>query len=289
MFSQKVKQQLKLHALKMDKNFIEEPFIKTHAHQTKYSISFHKGVLIIHTKNNNEMRTKLLSFLLITLFTFSYAEARERIIKVSAEPKEAAIYIDNVFSGNGYGEFTCPKKKNTVVMIRIEADGYRTVNSRFYGGDKREALSFKLVPDGFMLGTTPSGAANKYFTIEVAPQYYSKNEDNSYDTKAAWKMLHQIILNYFDEIETTDFTSGFVQTPWKYSKFSMTEKQVRNRVTIRDISSNDMVAFQIKVSSEVGTSKFGKSSEYVEIDRIPKDFETLIQELQTRIGKLFNL
>ena len=243
----------------------------------------------IFTLNTTDMKTKFIVCLILLLASSLYLDARDRIIKVTAEPKEAAIYIDNVFSGNGFGEFTCPKKKNTVVMIRIEADGFRTVNSRFYGGDKREVLSFKLVPDGFIMGTISSGAVNKFFTIEVAPQYYSKKEDNSYDTKAAWKMLHQIILNYFDEIETTDFSSGYIQTPWKYSKFSMTEKQVRNRVTIRDISTTDMVAFQIKVSSEVGTSKFGKTSEYVEIERIPKDFEPLIQELQTRIGKLFSL
>ena len=174
-------------------------------------------------------------------------------------------------------------------MIRIEADGYRTVNSRFYGGDKRQAISFKLVPDGFLMGTIPSGVVNKFFTVEIDPKYYSKKEDNTYDTKAAWKMLHQIILNYFDEIETTDFYSGFVQTPWQYSKFSMTEKQIRSRVTIRDISGNDIVAFQIKVSAEVGTTKLGKTSEFVEVNRIPKEFETLIQELQTRIGKLYNL
>ena len=69
----------------------------------------------------------------------------------------------------------------------------------------------------------------------------------------------------------------------------MTEKQIRSRVTIRDISGNDIVAFQIKVSAEVGTTKLGKTSEFVEVNRIPKEFETLIQELQTRIGKLYNL
>lgn len=235
------------------------------------------------------MKTKLSICLLLFLFTSINVQAKAKIIKVTAEPQEAAIYIDNVFAGNGFAEFTCPKKKNTVVMIRIEADGYRTVNSRFYGGDKRQAISFKLVPDGFLMGTIPSGVVNKFFTVEIDPKYYSKKEDNTYDTKAAWKMLHQIILNYFDEIETTDFFSGFVQTPWQYSKFSMTEKQIRSRVTIRDISGNDIVAFQIKVSAEVGTTKLGKTSEFVEVNRIPKEFETLIQELQTRIGKLYNL
>lgn len=226
---------------------------------------------------------------MLLMIASTHLYAKSRIIKVNAEPAEAAIYIDNVFTGNGFAEFTAPKKKNTVIMIRIEAEGYRTVNSRFYGGDKREALSFKLIPDGFILGTVASGVVNKYFTVEIDPKYYTKNEDNTIDTKPAWKLLHQIILNYYNEIETTDFNSGFLQTPWQYSKFTMSEKQIRTRVTIRDISSESIVAFQIKISSETGTTKFGKSSEFEEINRIPKDYEPLIQELQTRVGKLFNL
>ncbi len=229
----------------------------------------------------------VLFFVLLAMVSIS-TSAKTKIVKVVAEPQEAAIYIDNTFVGNGFAEFPCPKKKNTVIVIRIECDGYRTINSKFYGGDKRESVSFKMVPDGFMLGTESSGIVNKFFTIEIAPNFYSKKADGTYDTKTAWKMLHQILLNYFDEIETTDFYSGYVQTPWHYSKFNMSDKQIRNRVTIRDISNPDVVAFQIKVSSEVAGVMSGKHSEFSEIDRIPKELAPIIQELQTRIGKLYS-
>lgn len=95
-----------------------------------------------------------------------------------------------------------------------------------------------------------------------------------------------MLLNYFDEIETTDFYSGFVQTPWHYTDFTMSDKQLRNRVVIRDISNPELVAFQIKMLSEVAATKLGKHGEFVEIDRIPRELEPLIQELQTRVGKL---
>lgn len=231
--------------------------------------------------------TLLLSFIASFMFV---SEAKDRIIKITAEPAEAAIYVDNVFSGNGFAEFTCPKNKNSVAVIKIECDGYKTVNSRFYGGDKRESVAFKLVPDGLTRGSVPSGVVNKFFTIQIDPKYYTKNEDGTYNTMAAWKLLHQVLLNYYDEIQTTDFYSGYVQTPWHYTKFSMSDKEIRTRVTIRDISNKDLVAFQIKVSSEVAASSFsGKTGEFEEIARIPKDFQPLIEELQTRIGKLHNL
>lgn len=234
-------------------------------------------------------RALFLTVLSIILCAISHtAEAKSKVIKIDCQPQECAIYVDNVFIGNGFGEFTCPEKKNQVAVIRIECDGYRTINSKFYGGDKRQSLSFKMVADGFMQGSIPSGTVNKFFTIEIDPQYITKTDNGSSDKIVAWKMLHQILLNYFDEIESTDFYSGFVQTPWHYTKFSMSDRQIRNRVTIRDISSPERDAFQIKVSSEVAGVMGGKHGEFNEIDRIPKAFETLIQELQTRIGKLYS-
>ncbi len=233
------------------------------------------------------MRGRIFSLLLVLCTMMSVtAFGRTKIVKLSVEPREAAIYVDNTFVGNGYGEFPCPKKKNSVAVIRVECDGYLTINTKFYGGDKRESLHLVMQPDGFINGTQSSGAVNKFFTIEVDKKFYTQKSDGTYDTKTAWKLLHQVLLNYFDEIETTDFYSGYVQTPWHYTEFTMSDKQVRNRVVIRDISNPELVAFQIKVLSEVAATKLGKHGEFVEVDRIPNELATLIQELQTRIGKL---
>ena len=114
------------------------------------------------------------------------------------------------------------------------------------------------------------------------------DEDGKIDVLPAWKLLHQILLNYFEEIETTDFHGGYVQTAWQYKTFTMSDRQIRNRVTIRDISTPSKVAFQIKVSSEVAGARAAQHGEFEEIDRIPKEFETIIQELQTRVGKSHN-
>lgn len=228
----------------------------------------------------------LLTMLLLLSAVSNAAFARTKVVKISIEPRDAAIYVDNTFMGNGFAEFPCPKKKNAVAVIRVECDGYLTINTKFYGGDKRESLHLVMQPDGFMNGTEASGSVNKFFTIEVNKKFYTEKPDGTYDTKTAWKMLHQILLNYFDEIESTDFYSGYVQTPWHYTEFNMSDKQLRNRVVIRDVSNPEVVAFQIKILSEVAATKLGKHGEFVEIDRIPRELLPLIQELQTRIGKL---
>lgn len=216
---------------------------------------------------------------------YVYAEKKADVIKINVQPEEAAIYVDNTLIGYGYGEFSRPRKKNQVAIIRIECEEYTTAHSKFYGGDSRNSLSFNLMQDGFYRGSAASGLVNKYMTIVLDPRYYTVSEDGKIDCEPAWKMLHQILLNYFPEIETTDFHGGYLQTPWKYKSFNQSGKQIRNRVTVRDVTTPVRVAFQIKISSEVAGSMAARHGEFENIDRLPKELEPMVEELQTRIGK----
>ena len=233
-------------------------------------------------------RLLFLTMLLFVSTVICQAAKRPKTVKITVEPKEAAIYINNTLAGYGYAEFTRPKKKNEVVIIRCECEEYKPILTKFYGGDKRGSLSFMLQQDGFYRSSAASGIVNKFFTIDIDSMYY-EIKDNKVDVSAAWKLLHQILLNYFEEISTTDIYGGYLQTPWQYKTFTMSDKQIRNRVTVRDISTPKRVAFQIKVSSEVAGSNAARHGEFTEVDRIPKEFEPIIQELQTRIGKVSSL
>lgn len=228
----------------------------------------------------------LTSFIIISVFNTN--ARKDKLVKITVEPNEAAIYINNTLIGYGYAEFQRPKKNNQLVIIRCECNEYKSINTKFYGGDKRNSISFTLQQDGFYRASASSGLVNKYFTIDIDSTYYKIN-GNYVDTSPAWKLLHQILLSYFDEIATTDIYGGYMQTPWKYKSFSLSERQLRNRVTIRDISTPKRVAFQIKISSEVAGTMAARHGEFTEIDRIPKELEPLIEELQTRIGKVNNL
>lgn len=231
------------------------------------------------------MKKLLLLMFALVCSVAVYADKKEKVIKITAEPQEAAIYVNNSLVGYGYGEFSRPAKKNQVAIIRIECNEYTTAHSKFYGGDERNSLSFKLMQDGFYRGSAASGLVNKYMTITLDPQYYSIDSDGKINSEAAWKLLHQILLNYFPEIETTDSHGGYIQTPWKYKSFNMSEKQLRNRVTVRDVSTPERVAFQIKISSEVAGAMQARHGEFDEVDRLPKELEPMVEELQTRIGK----
>ena len=62
-----------------------------------------------------------------------HAEKIPKIVKVTVEPKDAAIYINNALTGYGYAEFTRPKKKNEVIIIRCECSEYKPILTKFYG------------------------------------------------------------------------------------------------------------------------------------------------------------
>ncbi|MBQ0141895.1 MAG: PEGA domain-containing protein [Prevotellaceae bacterium] len=231
------------------------------------------------------MRNKILVFLFVLVFALpSYAE---KTIAIVVEPKEASIYVNNDFVGYGYAEIPKPSGKH-VAVLRIECEEYKPLLTKIYGTDKRKSISYTLQQDGFYRSSATSGIVNKYFTVDIDPQYFTIN-DGKIDVSRAWKLLHQILLNYFNEISTTDFDGGYVQTPWAYKTFTMSEMQMRTRVTIRDISTPSHVAFQIKIDSETAASMAAKHGEFSPVDRIPKDFDGIIQELQTRIGKVSSL
>lgn len=218
------------------------------------------------------------------------AFALSKTIKIAAMPKEAAIYVNNQHAGYGFAEISRPmgKDKRSAIVIRIECEGYKTLETKIYADDKRTSVSYSLQEDGFYNGTVASGIVNKYMTVTLDDQLYVCKEDGMVDIAKAWKLLHQILLNYFEEIGTTDFSGGFVQTPWHYKASPLSDRQMRVRVTVRDISTSDRAAIQIKVSCEAASRLGARHGEFQTIDRIAKELEPMLQELQTRLGKMHN-
>ena len=215
--------------------------------------------------------------------------AKSKTFKVMAQPKEASIFVNNQFVGYGFAEFNRPKKKTDVIAIRIECEGYKPLETKIYADDVRSSVSYTLQDDGFYRATAASGLVNKFMTVTLDNSLYTIDEQGTINVTKALKLLHQILLNYFEEIATTDYSGGYLQTPWHYKTFQLSDKQMRTRVTVRDISTPAQVAFQIKVSSEVASAMAARHGEFTNVDRIVKELEPMLQELQTRLGKMHSL
>lgn len=216
---------------------------------------------------------------------FGFGELSAKDIKISVTPDDAKIYIDGNYMGDGTVTATI-RSKDSFISVKCEKPGYVTLETKIYYKDKRKAVSYTLRRDSFFDVTTASGLVNKYFSVQISKDLYTVDENGKRNAELAWKEIHSIILNYFDEIQTTDIASGFVQTPWMYKSFPEAEKQVRSRVTVRESNFGSDLTFQIKIQSEAASlNALHRDESFQEIDRILKDLEPLIGEFQSRLGK----
>ena len=206
-------------------------------------------------------------------------------VKITVTPSAAKIFIDGNYVADGITTATLRKKEGFIV-VKFVKEGYVTLETKIFYTDNRTAVSFTMRRDAFQDISVASGLVNKYFTVKVDPALY-KMENGKRNSEMAWKMIHQIILNYFDEIQTTDMASGFIQTPWLYKSFPEAERQVRTRVSVKESNLGGDLTFQIKVSSEVAPIFAAQKDElFQEINRILKELEPLISEFQARLGKM---
>lgn len=206
-------------------------------------------------------------------------------IKIVVIPSEATIKVNGSYYGEGNAVLKI--KKNDFVSLECSCPGYETLNTRIYGNDERKTIEIKLKEDMLLKQTTESSVANNFFSVKVNKSLYSDDPATGRrNSENAWKMAHNVLLKYFDEIMTSDAASGFIQTPWLYKNYVEAGKTLRCRVTIKESNIGGDLTFQIKMSSEMAPIQ-GRSREesYVETNRIMKEFESLISEFQSRLGE----
>lgn len=231
------------------------------------------------------MKKTLIFLFSVLMLCLCYDASAKRTVKISATPSDSKISIDGNYIGDGVIEYPITSKDNFLV-IKIEKEGYITVETKFYTSDKRKAIAYTLRPDLFYEASTPNGLANKFFSVEVSEDLYTVDANGKKDTERAWKLIHQILLNYFDELQTTDISSGFIQTPWKYKQFGESKQVIRTRVTVKQMGVSDNLVFQIKISSEQAPL-IGMNNEnsYKEVTRLLMEYEPLISEFQARLSR----
>ena len=206
-------------------------------------------------------------------------------VKIVVIPSEATIKVNGSYFGEGNAVLKI--KKNDFVSLECSCPGYETLNTRIYGNDERKTIEIKLKEDMLLKQTTESSVANNFFSVKVNKRLYSDDPaTGKRNSENAWKMAHNVLLKYFDEIITSDAASGFIQTPGLYKNYVEAGKTLRTRVTIKESNIGGDLTFQIKMASEMAPIQ-GRSREesFLETNRIMKEFETLISEFQSRLGE----
>jgi hypothetical protein len=207
-------------------------------------------------------------------------------VKISVTPSDAKIFVDGNYVADGIVTAKI-KKSDGFIVLKVEKEGYVTLDAKIFASDTRKAVSYTMKRDEFLENSITSGNSNRFFTQEISDSYIKKTGDSKEASILVWKMLHQIILNYFEEIETSDQLSGFIQTPWTYKTFANAGFQVRTRITIKESNIGGALTYKIKVSSEIAPLNASLKDEFFrETPRILKNYEPIISEFQSRLGKL---
>lgn len=192
--------------------------------------------------------------------------------KITVVPAEAKIYVDGQYVADGSYVLQF-NKKNDIYVIKVECPGYATKNFRVLRTNPHNTIVCTLNEDDSIAASIATDLANKYFTIRVR---------EGMSVEQAWKLLTQTLLNYYDEIKTSDRSSGFMNTTWTYQPFPKAEVKVRTRVQIKEITNDGNLTYQIRISSEIADIDAGEQG-FKAWGRVLKKYEPLINEMQMRL------
>ena len=227
-------------------------------------------------------------FSLLLMFSISFfavgCGALQKIVKITVDQDDAKIYVDNNYVATGtYAAHI--KRGEGPIRVKIEKEGYVTRRFKIREDDTRNAIDVTLDPDESWNQSIATEMANKFFTVPVSKAYIEHAGSESEAAKLVWKTLHQILMNYIEEIEESNQMGGYIQSAWVVKEFPGAEVKVRTRVIIKETNAGGDLTYRIKLCLEIAPYN-GTNDQYVEWSRILKTYEPMISEFQARIGKM---
>ena len=129
-----------------------------------------------------------------------------------------------------------------------------------------------LKADEAFVSSTQSDQANINFTIET-----TKPEAD------AWKIVSQITMNYFDNIELADRETGYLRTSWNVKNYP--NNTIRTRIIVKQADIAPL-KYTIKLVSEfsgAGQTSVKNDEDFKQWDRILNTYKDIISEYQSRL------
>lgn len=219
-----------------------------------------------------------LSFFTILLLCGMNVYAFKKSIVFTTSEPEAKIYVDNQYLGEG--KATIIVLGNSSVCVKVEKSGFLPISIYFYNkkgfANPPKTYYCQMTRDDSYDASAKNDYANKDFEQEVSTKY---NEE------AAWKIISQIITSYFDILEKSDKSTGYMLTSWQSQNFS--QITVRTRILVKQ-SSSDPLKYKLKLISEYATSSsqnIKEDEKFKEWDRVLKKYEPIFDEFHTKLSK----
>lgn len=199
---------------------------------------------------------------------------KDRQVALRTTPEDATIKIDGRVMGKG--EYKVRVPYNQCVEVIVEKAGFVISKKSYCNEDGVQpppiAEHLILPTDEAFISSVQSDQANINFTIET-----SKPEAD------AWKVLSQITMNYFDNIELADKETGYIRTSWNLKNFL--NNTIRTRIIVKQADIMPL-KYSIKLVSEYsGKAKTSvkEDESYLPWDRILNTYKDVISEFQSRL------
>lgn len=225
------------------------------------------------------MKTKFtFSFIMLflaMLLSGSDVLAAKKKIRFVASEADAKIFVDGRMIGTGQSEIIVPAY--ACIVVKVEKPGMLT-----------EVIEFCNKPDF----APPPKNYNLLMQKDDAWDASEKTDIANLDIEVktnkseieAWKLLSQIITNYFDVIEVTDRETGYLRTAWILQTFK--KNTIRTRMIVK-LGSTDPLTYKVKLVSEQSQqpNTSVKSDEmFREWDRVLRKYKEVIYECQSRLA-----
>lgn len=240
-------------------------------------------------------KTSIIIFLLIFLTKFS--SAFEATLNFRTVPSTAKIYFDGQLAGVGKASISL--ERAILVEVKIVSEGYIPfLKSYRYGKGSQFAMN-----EG--KGGYERGENNFTISLEIDSNYISpkdrlKKLDNiskksdsinkfillkvndKYSQQDSWKIVNQVISDYFDDLDESKVDFATVKTLWQCQ--TVDSKKIRTRIIVK--TEGDKL-FKIKIQSEFSDDENSSSKDdekFNEWDRILIKYENLFSELNNKLN-----
>jgi len=201
---------------------------------------------------------------------------QDRLVMVKTAPDDASISIKGQVVATG--SFIVKVPKGECVEVTAVKEGALPVSKSYCNQDNAPPLpamdTIKLAIDVTFNSSSPADFVNINNIVEINPA--TKDDD-------AWKIMSQIVMNYFDVIEVTDKATGYLRTAWTVKSFPNNTIRTRVIVKVADSSTLKYVVKLCSESSGKSGSKGNDDSLFSEWDRVLETYKNLVSDIQTRL------
>ena len=207
---------------------------------------------------------------------FETITLKDRVVRINTTPNDATIKVDGKQIATG--EYGVKILEDACVEVIIERPGYVSIAKNFCNQNNMQAppvnehIALKI--DEAYTSSIQSDQANVNFSIGVGAT--RKPED-------AWKIMNQIVTNYFDVIEMSDKETSYLRTAWSMKNFP--NNTIRTRIIVKP-GNTGVLQYIVKIQSESSgaANTIAKDDEkFKEWERLLNTYKDIISEMQSRL------